>query len=279
LLVDEEEKEDHNNKKRRSTMNISHSTLFRGLVALTLLATWFYAAPRGLLALALLLSGLLLALWFGHARWRRNMARRVVLDHPLPNFLRAKLREHYAHLDDAQVRQVEQALRQFFVASAQAGGKFVAMPSKAADTLWHEFILYTRGYEAFCQRAFGKLLHHTPAEALPPASKKGSARFAGLRRAWYWSCKEEGIDPHKPSRLPLLFALDGMLAIPGGYRYAPDCKALGANRQDTHCATSFGCGSSCGSTGCSSGGAGDGGGDGGSGCGSSCGGGCGGGGD
>ena len=37
-------------------------------------------------------------------------------------------------------------------------------------------------------------------------------------------------------RLPTLFALDAALAIPGGYRYVPDCRLLGADRGDTHCA-------------------------------------------
>jgi len=276
LVVNEEEKEDHNNKKRSTTMNISHTTLLRALMAVTLLATWVYAVPRGHLPLALGFSLVIAVIWLGHAHWQRRTARKVVLDHPLPGFLRGKLREHYPQLDDTQVRQVERGLRQFFLASARADGKFVAMPSKVVDALWHEFILYTRGYEAFCQRAFGRMLHHTPADVMPPpAKRREDQRFAGLRRAWYWSCKEEGINPHKPSRLPLLFALDGLLAIPGGYHYVPDCSLLGADRGETHCATGFGCGSSCGSS-CGSH-SGDGGGDGGSGCGSSCGSGCGGG--
>ena len=262
-------------------MTISHTTLLRALLALTLGATWFYAAPRGHLLLALGFSAAILIAWFGHAHWQRRSARQVVLDHPLPGFLRGKLREHYPQLDDAQVRQVERGLRQFFLASAQADGKFVAMPSKVVDALWHEYILYTRGYEAFCRKAFGRLLHHTPAEALPPGKRPGSRQaqqFAGLRRAWYWSCKEEAIDPRKPSRLPLLFALDSSLAIAGGFAYVPDCSLLGAGRgtdgNTTHCGTSFGCGSSCGS-----GGSGDSSSSDGSSCGGDGGGGCGGGGD
>jgi hypothetical protein len=220
---------------------------------------------------AFLLVAASLALWQVHARWQRRHARRVVLEHPLPAFLRGKLREHYPQLSEAQAADVERGLRQFFVASAAAGGRFVAMPSRVVDALWHEFILHTRGYEAFCRKAFGRLLHHTPAEAMPPKGLRRD-RQAGLRRAWFWSCREEGIDPRKPDRLPLLFALDTTLAIPGGYRYVPDCTLLGADRGDTHCGTGFGCGSSCGSS-SGDGSSGDGGSDGGSGCGGSCGGG------
>ena len=89
---------------------------------------------------------------------------------------------------------------------------------------------------------------------MPPdrsGNSQQAQQFAGLRRAWYWSCKEEAIDPRKPSRLPLLFALDSSLAVAGGFAYVPDCSLLGAGRgtegSTTHCGTSFGCGSSCGS--------------------------------
>lgn len=252
-------------------MTISLTTpLPRALPFVLVAAVWMVALPRRQIGLAVVLTVAVLMLHAAWSQWRRKAARQVVLEHPLPGFLRTKVREHYPHLDDVQLQQVERGLRQFFVASAQANGRFVAMPSKVVDALWHEFILYTRGYEAFCRRAFGRLLHHTPAEALPRLGKASDERAAGLRRAWYWSCKEEGIDPRQPARLPLLFALDGLLAIPGGYRYAPDCSVLGKDRKDTHCGTDFGCGSSCGGSGCS-------GGDGGSGCGSSCGSGCGGG--
>lgn len=216
------------------------------------------------LPLAAIASGIAGAMAWG--RWRRGVAREVVLGYRFPAFLRARLQAAYPQLGEAQLEQVERGLRQFFVASASARGRFVAMPSKVVDALWHEFILHTRAYEAFCRRAFGKVLHHTPAEAMPAGATARDRRFAGLRRAWYWSCKDEGIDPRQPGRLPLLFALDAALAIPGGYRYVPDCRLLGSDRGDTHCGDSFGCGSSCGSSGGSDGGNGDGDG-GGGGCG------------
>jgi hypothetical protein len=30
------------------------------------------------------------------------------------------------------------------------------------DNMWHNFILYTRDYTAFCEKYFGKFLHHQP---------------------------------------------------------------------------------------------------------------------
>ena len=270
-------------------MRLSMTTLLRALIAAGILAAWLAAffggrgGRGGSVPLAMLTTFVLIVVAVAHSRWLKANACRVIRAHPFPSFLRDKLRAAHPQLDDAAARDVERALRQFFIASAQAGGRFVAMPSKVVDSLWHEYILYTRGYEAFCRKAFGRMLHHTPAEALPPSRQTGSRRahqFAGLRRAWYWSCKEEAIDPRKPSRLPLLFALDSSLAIAGGFAYVPDCSLLGADRGTngtaTHCGTSFGCGSSCGSGDSSSSGDGSssdgsggdgGGGDGGGGCG------------
>ena len=174
---------------------------------------------------------------------------------------------------------VERGLRQFFLACLRSR-QFVAMPSQAVDVLWHEFILHTQAYKLWCTHALGRFLHHTPAEAL---GRKGMHND-GLRRAWFWACKEESIDPKAPSRLPLLFALDAKFAIPNGFHYVPDCRLTGAQSSaaanassggcggSPYCGTDFSDGSYSGSSGdfggadCSDGSGGDGGGDGG-GCG------------
>ncbi len=173
------------------------------------------------------------------------------------------------------------ALRQFFLAHLKSGRQFVSMPSQVADDLWHEFILYTRHYEAFCGQAFGRFMHHTPAVVLGPDRRDNT----GLRRAWWYCCKDENINPRRPTRLPLLFALDAKLGVVDGFVYAPDCRALreGGGGTPAHCGGDFGSTSFDGGTdgfgdagssghGAGDGGGGDGGGDGG-------GGGCGGGGD
>ena len=245
-------------------MRLSMTTLVRVLIGAGILAAWAAAlggrsGRGGSVPLAMLVTFVLIVAAVAHSRWLKANACRVIRTHPFPSFLRDKLRAAHPQLDDAALRNVERGLRQFFIASAQAGGRFVAMPSKVVDSLWHEYILYTRGYEAFCRKAFGRMLHHTPAEALPPGTdgrdggkNQEAQKYAGLRRAWYWSCKDEAIDPRKPSRLPLLFALDSSLAIAGGFAYVPDCSLLGADRGNTHCGNSLGCGSSCGSGGDSS---------------------------
>ena len=214
-------------------------------------------------------------------QWTSAVRQRFIREAPLPRFLQRKLRETYPHLSPRDCDLVERGLRQFFLACLRSNKAFVAMPSRAVDALWHEFILHTQAYKTWCEQALGFFLHHTPAETLGARSRHND----GLRRCWYWTCKEESIDPRAPSRLPLLFALDSKFAIPGGFTYVPDCTDIarksdaGGSGGDTYCGTSFSDGSYGGDAG-DFGGAesADGGGDGGS-DGGGDGGGCGGGGD
>ena len=134
----------------------------------------------------------------------------------------ARLQKQYPDLTQKDCQLTSQALRQFFLAYLKSGCKFVAMPSQVADELWHEFILYTKHYEHFCQQAFGRFMHHTPAVVLTADQQSN----AGLRRCWWFTCREVNINPRKPARLPLLFALDEKLNIANGFRYVADCRSV-----------------------------------------------------
>lgn len=214
--------------------------------------------------------------------WEQSLRRQFVRDAALPRFLADKLRAAYPTLKAADAELVLRGLRQFFMAHSRSGRKFVGMPSRVVDAAWHEFILHTQAYQLWCESAFGRLLHHTPAEVMAGSNAK---RNDGLRRTWYWACKEESIHPRKPTRLPLLFALDAKFGIAGGYHYIPDCKAVGAQSDtNSYCGTDFGgstdsSGSDSGSDGWSfsssddSSSSSDGGGSDGGGCGGGCGGG------
>jgi len=197
---------------------------------------------------------------------RRKKRANFIRSYPFPNGLLDRLAARYPSLSTHDRHLVSRALRQFFLVYLASGRRFVSMPSRVTDDLWHEFILYTRHYDAFCRRAFGRFLHHTPAVVM------GSDRLgnAGLRRAWWFACREERLDPKKPARLPLLFALDAQLGIEDGFRYALDCHAQRGIVEDdpVHCiadlasggfdGSSDGCGGSW--FGCDGGDGGDGGG-------------------
>jgi hypothetical protein len=195
-------------------------------------------------------------------RYRRA---EFIRTYKLPRGLLRKLGEKHPALTLKECALVSRGLRQFFIAYLMSGKKFVSMPSVVTDDLWHEFILYTRDYQEFCRRAFGGFLHHTPAVVLSEEKKSNE----GLRRAWWFTCKYENIDPRNPTRLPLLFALDAKLNIPNGFVYHPDCEQLRRGGSGAaYCAGDFSSSSVDGGTagfGDGGSGGGDGGGDGGGG--------------
>lgn len=174
-------------------------------------------------AFLIILTVILLAITA--VKWRQQVALQrldYIRSFELPIGLFDRLRKRRPGLTQKDCQLVAHALRQFFLAYAMSGRKFVSMPSQVVDDLWHEFILYTRHYKDFCRKAFGGFLHHTPAVVL------GSDRLAnaGLRRCWWYVCREENINPSQPTRLPLLFAIDAKLNIEDGFRYVPDCQSV-----------------------------------------------------
>lgn len=174
------------------------------------------------LLIILVLAIVLLAVW---RQWRKGVRADYIRTYPFPPTLYEKLRQKRPNLSDKECQLVGRALRQFFLAYLQSGCRFVSMPSQITDDLWHEFILYTRHYQLFCRKAFGGFLHHTPAVVLG----KNKQNNSGLRRIWWFSCREENINPRRATRLPLLFAVDGKLNIPDGFYYSADCQAFQKN--------------------------------------------------
>ncbi len=228
-----------------------------------------------LIFICLLLAFVSLALWQRQRALRREA---YIRNFVLPAGLFERLRKHHPQLTLKECQLIAHALRQFFLAHLKSGRQFVSMPSQVVDDLWHEFILYTKNYEAFCQHAFGRFMHHTPAVVLSAATQGN----AGLRRCWWQVCREENINPRAPTRLPLLFALDGKLGIANGFHYVADCDTVRRKGTQGDSGVAVYCGGDFSSAGFDGGidGLGDhGGGDGGSDSGSGCGGGCGGGGD
>ena len=183
-------------------------------------------------------------------------------NYAFPPAIQRKLAIKYPHLEAHQIDRAMDALRDYFDCCNRAGWRrTVSMPSQIVDDAWHEFILFTRIYQRFCRRALGRFLHHTPAEAMTSPS----VAQHGIKRAWRLACAKERIDPRKPERLPLLFAIDAELGIADGFRYALDCQDRNSPLFGSgYCASHIGCASGCGGD---SGGCSDGGGCGGDGCG------------
>ena len=201
-------------------------------------------------------------------------------------------------------RLAAHALEQFFEASAAAAPLSCALPSRAADLVWHLWIERDpEGLAAWQLKRYGRTVAHREHE---PGEDNG----ASLARCLVRASRAEQISPVR-GPLPLVFRVDRLLRTPLGWSYERfhgtvlhiDLNEDGRPRGHAHghgtlmpaALVAFGlvgareaglaarergekgdksggsgCGSSCGS------GSGDcGGGDGGGGCGSSCGGGCG----
>ena len=186
-------------------------------------------------------------LFAGFKVWRkvqRQRRERFIDDYPFHPGVLKKFREVRPDLSEAQEELVFAALRDYFHLCNSAGRKMVAMPSQVVDDAWHAFILFTRAYQRFSRRAFGRFLHHTPAEAMSTPTQAGE----GIKRAWRLACVRDGVDPKSPTTLPLLFAIDAQLNIPNGFYYVPDCKAQPQRKDgnDTYCGSHVGCASGCG---------------------------------
>ena len=178
---------------------------------------------------------------------------KLIDKYAFPPSLSNKVAEKYPHLSDQQATEVVEGMREYFHVCNIARHKMIAMPSQAVDVAWHEFILFTRDYKKFCDKALGRFLHHTPAEAMSSQTKAQK----GIQRAWKISCAREGIAPRAPNKLPILFALDDALEIPDGFNYSLNCVSRGT---DHYCASHIGCAgcTSCGGdSGCSGGCGGD----------------------
>lgn len=59
---------------------------------------------------------------------------------------------------------VDEGLRQWLrcCAAALRDNQIIGMPSHAVDEAWHGLILCTARYSAFCDKAYGRFLHHHP---------------------------------------------------------------------------------------------------------------------
>lgn len=213
----------------------------------------------------ILVSGLIFVLLMfvlaGYSKYITNHREKMIQTYTFPQGIKEKVGKVYPHLSDADLQLVMNGLREYFHVINDAGkNKVIAMPSQVIDVAWHEFILFTKEYAYFCNKALGRFIHHTPAEAM----KTQVDAQDGIKRAWRIACNRERINTITPTALPLIFAIDTQLSIEDGFKYQLNCQksALTAGQTSSggYCATHIGCASGCsGSASGSSGSASDGG--------------------
>lgn len=101
-------------------------------------------------------------------RLRRTARRRYIQDYEFSAGYLRKLQDELG--DRATALRAVDGLRAWFIACLYAENDVIGMPSKVVDVAWHEFILRSREYAAFCERAFGRYLHHAPDDTLDVSS-------------------------------------------------------------------------------------------------------------
>lgn len=113
------------------------------------------------------------------------------------------------------------ALVQFFDASAASGHRPCALPSRAADLVWHLWLALDPDGLATWQRIrWGRVIPHHEHGA------DHDSREA-LARCLVRTCRLERRSPVR-GRLPLLFRLDGLLRTPEGWAYTRGPGGTGA---------------------------------------------------
>jgi hypothetical protein len=183
----------------------------------------------------------------------RHLRRRAFIEsYEFPLALRRKLREKLE--SDEHVDVALEGLREWYVACLDARGEVLGMPSRVVDLAWHEMILMTHAYHAFCDRAFGHYLHHSPEAVMDEPLDQSLARTLAVLEGRSVAAAD----------VPLLFAIDGRLRPEDGFVWdADDIGRLRTLRQHRWADYS---GAGAGGPGCSSG-CSSGGGCGGGGCG------------
>ncbi|MFN2494560.1 MAG: hypothetical protein ABR608_01430 [Pseudonocardiaceae bacterium] len=156
----------------------------------------------------------------------RRIARRVaaVDAYEFPSSVRQRLRLKHPDLQTESAALVETALRQWFRLLARRPSVRLSMPSVLVDDMWHEFLLHTRDYAAFCDAAFGQFLHHEPESTMTPeqaAANRSDRLLLTLRLAR----QDENCGP---GVLPLLFRVDQEVGLEAPHRrYLADCGGRG----------------------------------------------------
>ncbi|QNJ95793.1 hypothetical protein HZU40_17165 [Mycolicibacterium fluoranthenivorans] len=81
---------------------------------------------------------------------------------------------------------IETGLRQWLrcCGAALRDGQVIGMPSHAVDEAWHGLILCTARYATFCDRAYGRFLHHHPDGDAPAGGDSMSEQLRRTVIAW-----------------------------------------------------------------------------------------------
>jgi hypothetical protein len=155
--------------------------------------------------------------WISKARARRHVRasfyRSMLQDLPdgLETAWRRSAPQEYPGIrtDAFFFARAAEGLMRFF-AAASHGSQPCALPSEAADSVWHAWLRHEPiGLDRFCRKHFGRVIPHV---------ERAGLASGALANTLMTGRSLEGIAPLGP-RLPQLFGLDARLRMPGGHGY------------------------------------------------------------
>ncbi len=81
--------------------------------------------------------------------------------------------------------EYQEAFREFkkFATLRALYGEGQGMASKKVDEVWHQFILFTRQYHAFCREFLGDYFHYNPKTSHTPLSKGAKSNLFSRYKA------------------------------------------------------------------------------------------------
>src|SRR3990167_3863557 len=91
----------------------------------------------------------------------QDLVRKVMSFPPPPLLIERFSAEHVCSANEARLAFDE--TKRFLFLCGTSNGQSLA-PSQAIDTMWHEFMLFTRTYAGFCKEFFGMFIHHQPSD-------------------------------------------------------------------------------------------------------------------
>ncbi|HEY4084276.1 MAG TPA: hypothetical protein VGM81_26610 [Burkholderiaceae bacterium] len=163
---------------------------------------------------------LIWALWRRHAHLRRRSERVASSLARIPGTVRAHwLAKASSEVPGWQPNPADWllaagALLQFFdCCRLRTTAQPCALPSRAADSVWHLWLAHEpESLAAFQRNEFGQAIPHVEAADL------GADREAALAHSWALACRSEFLSATSRT-VPLMFAADGLLGTPGGWAY------------------------------------------------------------
>jgi hypothetical protein len=190
-----------------------------------------------ILAVLAAIAAIAMIMWaIVHSKQKKQIMsdskRRFIESYVFPAAQKQKLYERFPALNTAQIEQILEGLRQWFLLLMAHRGQKFGMPSKAVDTAWHEFILMTRQYQSFCDSAFGKYLHHAPNEGGTARKTEDLSLARTYALAPATAMIAGGVAIGGASAIGL-FDIDGALGIDGGLHYDDTARAEMMKRHTT----------------------------------------------